>query len=144
MKRIPQLRSVVSFASVARGVALAVVLAGCAGQMHGQQAAGANHVPVLDGGAGPCSVAFTVTDGKGPVAAATVELHVAYGIFGAHKLYLQIGTNGDGKARFTGLPEKVKGGTMNFHASQGDRTGEASVDPAKTCNANLGIFLVAP
>jgi hypothetical protein len=138
------LRRVVSFASVVRGVALAVVLAGCSGQMHGQQAAGANKVPVLDGGAGPCSVAFTVTDGKGPVYAATIELHVAHGIFGAHKLYLQIGTNSDGKARFTGLPDKVKGGTMYFHASQGNRTGDAFFDPAKTCHANLGIFLVAP
>jgi hypothetical protein len=143
MKRIPQSRRVMSLIPGMRGVVLAVMLAGCAGQIYGQQAAAASRVPVLDGGAGPCSVEFTVTDSKGPVYAATIEFHAAYGIFGAHKLYLQIGTNSEGKARFTGLPEKVKGGGIYFHASQGNRTGDAFIDPTKTCTANLGIFLVA-
>ena len=143
MKRIPQSRRGMSLVPVMRGVVLAVMLAGCAGQIYSQQAAAASQVPVLDGGAGPCSAAFTVTDSKGPVYAAKIEFHAAYGVFGVHKLYLQIGTNSEGKASFTGLPDKVKGDRIYFHASQGDRSGDASIDPSNTCNANLGIFLVA-
>ncbi|MGC9293544.1 MAG: hypothetical protein ACP5EP_12640, partial [Acidobacteriaceae bacterium] len=108
-----------------------------------QQAAEARQVPVVDGGAGPCSVEFTVTGGQGrAVYAATIDVHIAYGFMGMHKLGLQVGTNIDGKARFTGLPEKVKGGTMYFRASQGERTGTAFYDPTKNCTASEGIFIM--
>jgi hypothetical protein len=98
-------------------------------------------VPVLDGAAGPCSADFTITEATGaPVYAAKVSVHVAYRFGGFHKLDLELGTNADGKARFTGLPDRVKRG-LTFHATEGDRTGEAFVDPATTCKAQFTITL---
>lgn len=96
-------------------------------------------VPVMDGGAGPCSADLTITDASGkPVYAATVKVHIAYGFMNARKLDLQLGTNVDGRARFTGLPNRVKRG-LYFEASEGDRTGEAFDDPGNTCTANFTI-----
>ena len=98
-------------------------------------------VPVLDGGIGPCSADFTVTDPAGaPVYAAKVKVHIAYGFMSARKLDLELGTNIDGKARFTGLPDRLKHG-LYFHASEGDRSGDAFDDPATTCKGQFNITL---
>lgn len=98
-------------------------------------------VPVIDGGIGPCSVDFTVSDAAGaPVYAAKISVHIAYGFMSLRKLDLEVGTNASGKARFTGLPDKTKQGLF-FHASEGGREGSAFDDPAKTCQANLTIAL---
>ncbi len=125
--------------------ALLILLSGSG--IHAQQVseAEAKHVPVIDGAVGPCSVEFTVTDDKGhPVYAATIDVHFAYGFLGTRRLDLEIGTNIDGKARFAGLPVKVKGGSMFFHASTGELTGSAFYNPASNCSANQGIFLTKP
>ena len=107
-----------------------------------QQAKDAKQVPVIDGGAGPCSAAFTVTDDKGkPAYAAAIKVHIAYGFMGSHRLDLQASTNFDGKAKFTGLPVKVKGNTLNFQASLNGLAGAAIVNPAKDCAATVGIAL---
>lgn len=96
-------------------------------------------VPTMDGGIGPCSADLTITDTSGkPVYAATVKVHIAYGFMNARKLDLQLGTNIDGRARFTGLPDRIKHG-FYFEASEGDRSGEAFDDPAKTCKAAFTI-----
>jgi len=80
-------------------------------------------VPVIDGGIGPCSADFTITDSAGaPVYAAKVKVHSAYGFVNAHRLDLEVGTNADGKARVIGLPDRIKHG-LYFHASEGDRAG---------------------
>ncbi len=98
-------------------------------------------IPVIDGGIGPCSVDFTVTDAAGaPVYDAKVRVHIAYGLMSFHKLDLEVGTNAAGKARFTGLPDKTKQGLF-FRASQAGREGTAFDDPAKTCKAELTIAL---
>jgi hypothetical protein len=98
-------------------------------------------VPVIDGGIGPCTADFIITDAAGaPVYAATIRVHIAYGFLSAHKLDLEVGTNAAGKARFTGLPEKTKQGLF-FRASEGAREGSAFDDPAKTCQANFTIAL---
>lgn len=98
-------------------------------------------VPVLDGGAGPCSVAFTVTaDGK-PVLAAKVKVHIAYRFGGFHKLDLEASTNSDGKVRFTGLPSRVRRSELQFEATKDDLTGTATVDPARECQAAREIKL---
>jgi hypothetical protein len=100
-----------------------------------------NTVPVIDGGIGPCSVDFTVTDATtAPVYAATIKVHIAYGFMYLHKMDLQVGTNAAGKARFTGLPDRTKQGLF-FRAFEGAREGSAFVDPAKTCKAELTIQL---
>ena len=98
-------------------------------------------VPVVDGGLGPCSADFTVTDASGaPVYAAKINVHIAYGFMNARKLDLEVGTNSDGKASFTGLPNHLKRG-LYFEASEGDRTAEAFDDPAITCKAQFTLSL---
>jgi hypothetical protein len=90
-------------------------------------------VPVVDAGLGSCSADFTITgtDNK-PVYSAKVKVHIAYGFGSFHKV--------DGKARFTGLPERLKKGLF-FEASEGDRTGNAFDDPSKTCKAQFPVTL---
>ena len=98
-------------------------------------------VPVIDGGIGPCSADFTITDNAGaPIYAAKIDVHIAYGFMYLRKLDLEVSTNVDGKARFTGIPDRLKRGLM-FHASEGDRAGDAFDDPATTCKAQLTIAL---
>lgn len=98
-------------------------------------------VPVIDGGIGPCSAEFTVTDTtQAPVYAAKISVHIAYGFMYLHKLDLEVGTNAAGKARFTGLPDRTKQGLF-FRASEGAREGSAFVDPSKTCKTALTIVL---
>src|SRR6202049_1288056 len=101
----------------------------------------AQPVPVVDGGIGPCSADFAVTDAAGaPVYAAKVSVHIAYGFMYARKLDLEVGTNSDGKARFTGLPDRVKHGLF-FEASEGDRTPSVLDQPATICKAQFTVAL---
>jgi len=148
MKKVQHTQKARICIAVVRAVFVVSVLMARAGSMQAQQttqsqqAADAKQIPAVDGDAGPCSVEFTVTDGQGhPVYAANINVHIAYGFMGTHKLDLQVGTNFDGKASFTGLPQKVKGGTMYFQASQGVRTGSAFYNPVNNCIASEGIFL---
>jgi hypothetical protein len=98
-------------------------------------------VPVIDGGAGNCSVDFTVTDtASRPVYDAKINVHIAYGFMGVRKLDLQLGTNADGKARFQGLPEKVRQ-PLTFVATQDDLQGSATYDPSMECTAKHDIVL---
>jgi hypothetical protein len=117
-----------------------------AGQMVAQttpaQGVNSHAVPAVDGGIGSCSVLFTVTDGKGaPLYNAKVKVHIAYGFLGAHKLDLEVGTNIDGKASFTGLPSRVKQ-ELHFLASKGDLAGSAFYDPNHNCHGKHDIVLL--
>ncbi|HUO16845.1 MAG TPA: hypothetical protein VMX38_17815 [Verrucomicrobiae bacterium] len=98
-------------------------------------------VPSLDAGIGSCTADFLITgtDSK-PVYNAKVKVHIAYGTWSLHKLDLEVDTNVDGKARFTGLPDRIKRGLF-FRASQDDRTGEAFDDPSQTCSKQFTIVL---
>ena len=99
-------------------------------------------VPIIDGGAGPCSVELTVTDPGGkPVYAATIRVHIAYGFGGIRKLDLEAGTNSDGKAKFVGLPRRVRNNPLSFKASKGEESGAASFDPATECQGKHDILL---
>lgn len=98
-------------------------------------------VPVIDGGIGSCTADFTVTDANGkPLYDAKINVHIAYGFANAHKLDLEVGTNVDGKARFTGLPDKIKHG-IYFYATQGELQAEAFDDPASNCKAVFALAL---
>jgi hypothetical protein len=111
-------------------------------QPSGAQAA---QVPVMDGGAGPCSLALTVSgaDGK-PVYDATVKVHIAYGFGGVRKLDLQAGTNSDGKVKFTGLPARVHRPPLEFDATKDQLQGSATYDPSAECQASHDIQLEKP
>ena len=101
-------------------------------------------IPSVDAGVSTCSADFTVTDTNNkPVYAAKVKVHVAYGFASVRKLDLEVSTNVDGKARFTGLPDRLKHGLL-FEASEGDRTGSAFDDLNKTCQAQFAITLRKP
>jgi hypothetical protein len=99
-------------------------------------------VPVMDGGAGPCSLELTVigADGK-PAYAATVKVHLAYGFGGIRRLDLEAGTNSDGKVKFTGLPAKVHRPPLEFHASKDEFEGVVAYDPLTECQAKHDLTL---
>jgi len=127
------------------------LLAGAAGFLaaaqtqSNQQTAVAQKVPVMDGGAGPCSLELTVTtpDAK-PVYAATIKVHITYGFAGLHKLDLEAGTNADGKVRFIGLPSRVHRPPLEFQASKDQLAGTAAYNPDAECQAKHDIILETP
>ena len=97
---------------------------------------------VMDGGAGPCSAEFNVTtsDGK-PLFASLINVHIAYGFGGFHKLDMGVYTNQEGKGKFTGIPAKVKNPPLEFHASKDQLAGMATVDPMLECHAKHDIVM---
>jgi hypothetical protein len=108
------------------------------------QAPDPHSVPVVDAALGPCTADFTITDPDNkPVYNAKVRVRIAYGFLSAHKLDLEVGTNVDGKARFTGLSDRLKHGLF-FEATEGERTGSAFDDPSKTCKAQFAITIRKP
>ena len=108
-------------------------------QSHNEQ------VPVIDGAAGPCSIALTVRGADtNPVYDATVKVHIAYGFGGFRKLDLQAGTNSDGKVKFIGLPARVQRPPLEFRGSKDDLTGIATFDPSSDCQVTRDIILEKP
>ena len=104
---------------------------------------GQDTVPTIDGGAGPCSVEFTVTDTSGAlVSNAQISVHIEYGFLGSHKLDLQVATDSHGKARFVGLPDKTDSG-LYFEATKGNLRGVATADPNTECQAKHGIYMTS-
>jgi len=98
-------------------------------------------IPSVDGAIGPCSADFTITDANNaPIYNAKIKVHIAYGFLSVRKLDLEVGTNVDGKARITGIPNRIKHG-LYFHASEGDREGEVFDDPANTCKTQFTLPL---
>jgi hypothetical protein len=125
------------------GAVLFFLVTGGVGIARAQQTPDPHQVPVMDGEAGPCSVAFTVTDIKGaPIYDARIRVHIAYGLMGVRRLDLEAATNVDGKTQFKGLPEKVKGSTLIFRASQGKRDGSAVYDPARNCSGQQSSIVL--
>ncbi|HXZ30991.1 MAG TPA: hypothetical protein VEH30_01805 [Terriglobales bacterium] len=103
-----------------------------------------HEVPVMDGQAGPCSVAFTVTDINGaPVYDARIRVQIKYGFAGIRLLDLEAATNVDGKTQFKGLPKKVKGQLLYFNASKGKAEGSATYDPEKSCGGESASIVLS-
>jgi hypothetical protein len=109
---------------------------------HPAQPQQSNDVPITDAQSGPCSIELSVTgpDSK-PVYAARIDYHAAYGAFGAHKLDMAVYTNADGKAKFTGIPAKVKKPPIEFNSKKDDLVGVATMDPATECQAKHDIVM---
>jgi hypothetical protein len=107
-------------------------------------AAPAAEVPVIDGGLGPCSANFTVTDSsKKPIYNAKIDVVIHYGFMSLRKSELQIGTNSDGKARVIGLPDRLKK-PLEFHIDNGVVSKTVLDDPdnpARKCNATFEVTL---
>ena len=98
-------------------------------------------VPVMDGGAGPCSLDLTITANDKPATVVDVKVHIVYGFAGVRRLDLEAYTNYDGKVRFTGLPSRVHRPPLVFYASKDDLTGSAVYNPESECNAQHQIVL---
>ena len=99
-------------------------------------------IPSTDAESGPCSIELSVTgpDGK-PVYAVRIDYHAVYGFMGTHKLDMTVYTNADGKAKFTGIPAKVKKPPIEFNAKKDDLVGVATMDPATECQAKHDIVM---
>jgi hypothetical protein len=98
-------------------------------------------VPVVDGGVGSCRADFTVKDGAGkPIYNATIHVTLKYGFFNLRKTELEVGTNGDGKARFTGLPDAPKK-PLDFRIKSGTVSKSLIDDPSTNCNAVFDVTL---
>jgi hypothetical protein len=108
---------------------------------HPSSADSSQMTPVMDGGAGPCSLELSVTSDGKPAVATNVKVHIAYGFAGTRKLDLDAYTGNDGKLKFTGLPERVKRPPLKFRASKDKLAGTAVYDPETECHAKLDVVL---
>ena len=96
-------------------------------------------VPVVDAGAGACWVDFSVTKNQKPVYNAKIHAQVRYGM--VHKTDVEVGTNYEGKARISGLPEKVRKPPLTFDVRKGNAVTAVSHDPATNCHATYDVAL---
>jgi hypothetical protein len=106
------------------------------------QTPGSSDVPVVKGGAGPCTADFVVRDSSGKgIYNAKIDIQIRYGFMGLHRLDATVGTNFEGKARIEGLPEQIKR-TAEFTVSHGDQSKSLPYDPQADCHpqheVNLG------
>lgn len=98
-------------------------------------------VPVVDGGIGPCKADFTVKDEAGkPLYDAKIKVTLRWGFFNKRKTDLEIGTNGDGKARIIGLPDSPKK-PLEFQIKSGTVTRSVEDDPSTNCTAVYDVTL---
>lgn len=106
-----------------------------------QTAQAAQQIPKIDGGIGACRADFTVRDGeKKPIYNAQISVQLRYGFMDLRKTDLQVGTNSDGKARFTGLPNFPKK-PLAFHIKSGTVSKTVTDDPSTNCNAVYDVVL---
>jgi hypothetical protein len=117
------------------GAALLLVLCG------GLLAQNAPEVPVVDGGLGSCRADFTVKDGSGkPIYDAKIQVTIKHGFWNKRKAELEVGTNSDGKARVTGLPDLPKK-PLEFTIKSGTVSKSVTDDPSENCNATFDVTL---
>jgi len=107
----------------------------------GLLAAQSPEIPVVDGGLGSCRADFTVKDGSDkPIYNAKIHVLIKYGFLSKRKTELEVGTNSDGKASVTGLPNMPKK-PLEFAIKSGTIEKTVTDDPSDTCNAKFDITL---
>ncbi len=107
----------------------------------GLLAANSPEVPVVDAGLGSCRADFTVKDGSGkPIYNAKIHVIIKYGFLSKRKTELEVGTNSDGKARVTGLPNLPKK-PLVFSIKSGTVEKIITDDPSDNCNATFDVTL---
>jgi hypothetical protein len=98
-------------------------------------------IPQVSADVGPCTAAFTVTDAaQKPLYDAKIKTIVRHGFMSKRKVELEIGTDANGKARFTGLPHEVKK-PIEFSVRYKDVMKTITHDPATNCHANFDVAL---
>jgi hypothetical protein len=104
-------------------------------------AANPPEIPVVDGGLGSCRADFTVKDDSGkPIYNAKVSVTIKYGFLNKRKAELEVGTNSDGKASVTGLPNLPKR-PLEFSIKSGTAEKTVTDDPSENCNAKFDVTL---
>ncbi len=99
-------------------------------------------VPSISAGLGTCTADFTVLDSAGkPIYNAKVHVKVQYGFMSKRNTDLEVGTDGDGKARVEGLPNKLKKPPLDYLVQSGDLTKTVTQDPAAECHAQFNVSL---
>lgn len=107
----------------------------------GPIAADSQEVPVVDAGLGSCRADFIVKDASGkPIFDAKVSLTIKYGFMNKRKTQVEVGTNSDGKARVTGLPDLPKK-PLEFFIRSGTVSTTVTDDPSTDCNAVFNVKL---
>ena len=98
-------------------------------------------VPKIDGGVGSCTANFTIRDGANkPLYNAQITVELRYGFLNKRKTDLQVGTDSNGKANFTGLPTFPKK-PLDFHIKSGTVSKTVTDDPSNNCNATFDVVL---
>ena len=106
-----------------------------------QSPAQAPEIPVVDGGLGSCQADFTVKDDSAkPIYNAKIHTTIKYGFFSKRKTELEVGTNSDGKARVTGLPNLPKK-PLEFSIKSGTVSTTVTDDPSNNCKAVFDVTL---
>jgi hypothetical protein len=109
----------------------------------GPASADSPEVPVVDAGLGSCRADFVVKDSSDkPVYNAKISLTIRYGFLNKRKSEVEVGTNSDGKARVTGLPNLPKR-PLDFLVKSGDLSTTVTDDPSTNCNAVFNVSLTA-
>ncbi|HEX8837034.1 MAG TPA: hypothetical protein VF748_08865 [Candidatus Acidoferrum sp.] len=107
----------------------------------GLLAAQSPQIPVVDGGLGSCRADFTVKDGSDkPIYNAKIHVLIKYGFFSKRKTELEVGTDSNGKASVTGLPNMPKK-PLEFTIKSGTISKNISEDPSDNCNAKFEVTL---
>ena len=115
----------------------AIFLSLCGGLL----AAQAPQIPSVDGALGSCRADFTVKDGADkPIYNAKIHVLIKYGFFSKRKTDLEVGTNSDGKASVTGLPNMPKK-PLEFSIKSGPVEKTVTDDPSENCNAKFDVTL---
>lgn len=109
----------------------------------GLLAAQSPQIPVVDGDLGSCRADFTVKDGSdNPIYNAKIHVLIKHGFFSKRKTELEVGTNSDGKASVTGLPNMPKK-PLEFTIKSGMISKNITEDPSDNCNAKFEVTLTA-
>jgi hypothetical protein len=121
-----------------------VLLAATALAAGGAALAGSGQdLPTVNGDLGSCSADFTVHDSSGkPIYDAKIDVTIRYGFMNKRQTELQLGTNSDGKARFTGLPNFPKK-PLEFQITSGEASRSVTDDPSTDCSAKFDLTLAA-
>jgi hypothetical protein len=100
----------------------------------------APELPVLDAKLGGCTADFTVKNAAGaPVYPALIHVQVRYGPLNVKRMDLEVGTNVEGKARVTGLPDKAR--RMTWDITKDDKKTVVDQDVEKTCQGKFEVTL---
>jgi hypothetical protein len=99
-------------------------------------------VPQVNANLGPCTVNFTVSEkANQPLFNAEISVRIAYGFMGVKKMDLKVGTNNEGRARFVGLPEKVRKPPLQFVVHAKGLTRTVDYWPSVKCQARYSVVM---